>query len=404
MSVKPTPVLLGADLNCYNVARAFHEEYGVGSYAFGRYAIGATMNSKIIRFCAVKDFDNPETFENTLIDFAGEHSEEKLILIGCTDDYVALASLCADTLSRYYIIPYTNHGQLSALSDKAEFYKLCDEYSLPHPKTCVISKGEVLPELDFDYPVIVKPAVSASYWHSSFDGMKKVYIADNPERAREIISRIFESGYPDRIIIQDRIPGDDSKMYVLTCYSSKDGEVIMQSLGHVLLEEHTPKGLGNHAAIITEENEEICSKIKNFLEGIGYVGFSNFDIKYDERDKSLRIFEINCRQGRSNYYITAGGHNIARLVCDDYINGVKTADSGFREIYWRYIPDSVVMKYSDGATKEKIRRLKREKAAYSSMRYKPDLRLNPKRSLFVFLHEMNQKKKFRKFYKPEKQN
>ena len=38
MKEKITPVLLGADLNCYNVARAFHEEYGVVSYAFGRYA------------------------------------------------------------------------------------------------------------------------------------------------------------------------------------------------------------------------------------------------------------------------------------------------------------------------------------------------------------------------------
>ena len=34
--IKITPVLLGGDLNCYNVARAFHEKYGVCSYAFGR--------------------------------------------------------------------------------------------------------------------------------------------------------------------------------------------------------------------------------------------------------------------------------------------------------------------------------------------------------------------------------
>ena len=35
-NVKVTPVLMGADLNCYSVARAFHEAYGVNSYAFGR--------------------------------------------------------------------------------------------------------------------------------------------------------------------------------------------------------------------------------------------------------------------------------------------------------------------------------------------------------------------------------
>lgn len=34
------PVLIGADMNCYTLARAFHEAYGVRSYAFGRWAMG----------------------------------------------------------------------------------------------------------------------------------------------------------------------------------------------------------------------------------------------------------------------------------------------------------------------------------------------------------------------------
>ena len=42
------PVLLGADLNCYNIARAFHMRYGVKSYAFGRYAIAPTKYSTIV--------------------------------------------------------------------------------------------------------------------------------------------------------------------------------------------------------------------------------------------------------------------------------------------------------------------------------------------------------------------
>ena len=36
------PVLLGGDLNSYNVARAFHEKYGIKSHDFGRYSIGPT--------------------------------------------------------------------------------------------------------------------------------------------------------------------------------------------------------------------------------------------------------------------------------------------------------------------------------------------------------------------------
>ena len=64
MAIKkiPVPVIIGADLNCYNVARAFHEEYGVTSYAFGRYEIGATKASKFIKFVTVPSMDTDETF------------------------------------------------------------------------------------------------------------------------------------------------------------------------------------------------------------------------------------------------------------------------------------------------------------------------------------------------------
>ena len=102
-------------------------------------------------------------------------------------------------------------------------------------------------------------------------------------------------------------------MRVLTSYSDRNGKVKMMCLGHVLLEEHTPHGLGNHAVIITEPNEELMMRVKNLLEDLHYVGFSNFDIKYDRRDGKYRFFEINTRQGRSNYYVTGSGFNVANF-------------------------------------------------------------------------------------------
>ena len=35
-NIKIQPILCGGDLNCYSVARAYHEAYGVTSIAFGR--------------------------------------------------------------------------------------------------------------------------------------------------------------------------------------------------------------------------------------------------------------------------------------------------------------------------------------------------------------------------------
>jgi len=167
------------------------------------------------------------------------------------------------------------------------------------------------------------------------------------------------------------------------------------------LEEHTPKGLGNHCAIITERNDEIMQKMKKFLEEIHFVGYSNFDIKYDSRDGSYRAFEINVRQGRSNYYVTASGNNIAKQIVEDRIENKPFTETKFNsnEIYWRYVPDKVVYNYITDEQKAKVKSLIKAKKAYSSMRYKFDLKGNIKRFAFVNIHEHNHIKKFKTYYK-----
>ena len=93
------------------------------------------------------------------------------------------------------------------------------------------------------------------------------------------------------------IPGNDEYMRVLTSYSDKNGKVKMMCLGHVLLEEHTPHGLGNHAVIITEPNQELMKRVRNLLEDLHYVGFSNFDIKYDKTGRKVQVFRDQHKTG-----------------------------------------------------------------------------------------------------------
>ena len=57
--------------------------------------------------------------------------------------------------------------------------------------------------------------------------------------------------------------------------------------------QHQPHGVGNHACIITEPNDELMGGVRKLLEDLHFVGYSNFDVKYDERDGSFKFFDFN---------------------------------------------------------------------------------------------------------------
>ena len=410
MSQTIVPVLLGADLNCYNIARAFHMKYGVKSYAFARYAISATKYSRIVHFTCVPDIDTDSVMLDTLHRFADAHIGDRMVLFGCTDDYVAMIIRNREELSDF-VIPYPPKEMLTTVSKKAEFYEMCDKFGIPHPDTVVLTDkttaDALSPEkLGFSYPIIVKPSSSVDYWKHSFDGMKKVYTADSPERAAEIVNEIYSSGYPEKIILQEFIDGGDSQMRVFTCFSDEHGKVRAMCLGHTMLEEHTPKGLGNHAAIVTEpvSSLPIADKIKDMLEALGYTGFSNFDIKLREGTKDdFRVFEINLRQGRSNFYLTSAGLNVAYLANEVYESDGNDCNKVENVVFWHHIPKSTAYKYTeDKALVEKAKKLAREGREYSSVWYTPDMRFNPLRTLCVLEQLRRQKGKFKKYYPVKK--
>jgi D-aspartate ligase len=160
-------------------------------------------------------------------------------------------------------------------------------------------------------------------------------------------------------------------MYVLTAYCDQSAKVKMMCLGHVLLEEHTPKGIGNHVAILTEYHEELMMKVRSFLEAVGYTGFANFDIKFDERDGKFKIFEINLRQGRSNFYVTSSGANIATMFVSDATGAFGEDVMLMKEpSFWHTVPKKIIYSYiKDEETMASVKSLVKKGKSASSLFY-----------------------------------
>ena len=394
------PVLLGSDANVYGMARSFYMEYGVTSLAIGKGALAATANSRLVKMAVVEpNLEDDAVFVRTLTDFAKAHTGKTLVLVSCGDNYTGLMARARAALEPYYKFACPTPELVAELDTKEFFYKACERHGLSYPRTfgCTNENYKTV-ELPFPFPCIIKASNSVAYWNCKFPHKKKVFVAYSKEEFDAITAAIYSSSYQDNLVLQEYIPGDDNCMRVLNCYSGLDHKVKLMALGRPLLEEQTPEGIGNYAAIMNVRDDELMEKMKAFLEDVGWEGFSNFDMKYDARDGKYKLFEMNPRQGRSSFFVTASGYNLAKWLVEDVVEhkeqGLTIADAHH---LWMIAPAGIIKKYlKDEALLAEAKELMRQGKVSHQLFCKEDAGL--KRRIWYIKNQLNNYRKYKRYF------
>lgn len=388
------PVIIGIDVGAYSIARTFYEHYKVKSIIIGKYTYWMTNYSKITKTYAISSTKEDDLVK-CLRNLGQEYSNQKLILFGCSEDYVDIIIKNKNKLSKYYIIPMIDEQTLNKVVQKEGFYEICEKVKINYPKTIVVSKSTYQNiEVPFTFPVVGKVSNKASYQRVNFEGKMKVFIIKSTNELTAILQKLYTSGYDDDFIIQEYIEGPDANMRVLTCFCDQQSNVLFSSVGKVLLEEKGPDVTGNYSAIINTEDEKIVKAAERFLKETKYVGYANFDIKYDDKTQEFYFFEVNVRLGRSNYYMASGNTNYLAPLVDTFIYNKpqKSYTQKGCELY-RIIPFYLIKKYvKDKELLKEVKKLKRN----NPLDYKKDISL--KRKLYIYMAFINHIRKFRKYY------
>lgn len=397
------PVILGADITAYTLVRTFYEAYAVRPLVVNMSHTPVIETSALCEHVFVEDFEKTDVFVDALVRIGqtyGRDAGKKLVILGCGDWYVRMLVENKAALAEHFLIPYIDLDLYDQLVLKDRFYGILDELDIPYPRTVVYDcRTRELPDVShLGWPLVAKPASSALYHYAQFPGKKKVFILQDEAELHAMLDGLAQSSYDYTFLFQEFIPGDDANMRVLTCYSDRHGKVHFGSVGHTLLEEHVPSAIGNPCAIISTEQDELVHQAKRFLEHVGYTGFSNFDIKYDPRDGSFRFFEINVRLGRSNYYVTGAGHNVAEWIVRDLVREEPmqglTISRG--EHLFTFVPRYVIKTFvGDKALRDKALRLIKEGRWSDPQRYAADL--SPKRRAYLLAYAVNQARKFHRY-------
>jgi len=389
-------LILGTDMNAYTMARCYHELYNKKADIIGRGEIKATSLSKICNITYIEDFMEEKNFKKVLSKYGKKH--KRTLLIGTNDELIRLMAENSTYLKEWYEFNIPTLSIVNDFLNKDSFY---DTYShvLDIPKTYIYSCIEKKLEIDFLFPVVLKPGHGVNYFKNKFEGQNKVYKIETEEKLLEIIKVIEESGYKDTLIIQEFIPGDDSCLHDCIVYLNADGKMQLATFAQIGLQEHTKTGVGNCTLLVSGYSqygipEELIYKIKDFMESIHYTGFAEFDFKYDQRDKKFKLFEINPRQARCSYYLTASGHNLIKYLVDDlYLNKKKKFKIEKKQIVLSFVPKTVInSNLENKKLKDKINKLIKDKHFYDPLDYKKDNSL--KRKIYLFLRDINFIKKY----------
>ena len=393
------PVILGGDIGVYALGREFHEAFGVTSHALIEAPIKAIELSSIFEIETIDPMDEAAVAE-TICRIAAEHPEAKVVVTANTDAYIKVLERVAPQFPESVVCPMPPRDIAERVSDKIEFGKLCEEYGLDTPRAEIVELAgtEPIAPSELPFPVVAKPADSATYFHLHYEGFRKAYAIESQEELDELWARLRAAGYEGRFLVQVMIEGADTEMRCVTIYIDHRGKARMAACMQVLLQDHAPTMIGNYVALSAKPSPELWEPAAKMLADLGYRGFANFDIKHDRKTGRFVFLDCNPRAGRASYSVAAAGVNPMRVMVEDAVDGrsggLLVADDP--ALYTLVAPRFILRYLRDPELVEEVERLVDSRRVFDPQRYVAER--DARRAFYVEVTEANQARKFARYY------
>lgn len=231
----------------------------------------------------------PERFLEFLINYS-KNQDYKPVLFPSSDPYVEFIDKYFYELKEYYLFPMDRKGFWSEVMDKYTMSLLAQKFNVKVPET-INSKEENLVERvreEIGYPCIIKPMDSASFVRKY---RNKVFIIEKEEELIEKVKMCHNDDF--EILIQRIIPGPESNCYCYDAYLNQESKVTHWTTAYKIRQWPINFGASTYAKQkYIPELHDIC---KPFLEGIKFKGFSEIELKRDEKTGVIYLIEVNVR-------------------------------------------------------------------------------------------------------------
>jgi len=240
---------------------------------------------------------------------------ERAVLMPCTDTWATAVAALPPSVAVRFPSSIAPSDAIGALVDKACFAHTLRSLGLPHPRTIQVEKAgdlEALPP-EVLQDSFLKPTNSQAF------GRRFSVKAFRVKSLAEATARLLEVQQAGlSVMLQEYVPGPATAHYFVEGFIDRAGGVCAR-FGRRRLRIYPPE-FGNSSAAVSVPLSELgtaTEAVDRLLAALRYRGVFQAEVKYDHRDDTFKILEVNSRMHTWVEFQAACGVDFCALAYRD---------------------------------------------------------------------------------------
>ena len=296
MSTKLPALLLSTNMQALKVIRSLGRR-GIRVISLAD-EIGRWENSS--RYCETRIVGPIRNNDAQLMQYLVALAKEldcRPVLVPLLDRDVLFMSRHWDELNEHFLFLLPAPHTAADLVSKTGVRELARQAGVPQPKIYAARNLSDVQNLAgrITYPVLIKPVFSQAWWKPEIQSIvngKLVRVTSDAE-LMTMYAQLAQHD-PD-LTIEEEIPGPDRNLVYYVGYFDSDSQPLGSFVG--IKERVTPIHYGSASYVVSKYDQKIIAQSVDFMRKLRYRGHVGIEYKYDTRDDSYKLIEVNVRFG-----------------------------------------------------------------------------------------------------------
>jgi D-aspartate ligase len=234
------------------------------------------------------------------------------VLVATDDPSTALLAEHAKLLQTCFRFPVPPTGLVRSLADKRRLHEMCLAAGVSTPAAHFPDAASDLEAYASEgvFPVVVKRIATLTV--EDADSLDSVTVVRSAGGLRQIAADLDEALLPN-VMLQEYIPGGANSVWMFDGYFDGASSCLAGFTGRKI-RQHPPH-TGMASLGMGEHNPDLIAATERFMQAVGYRGIVDMGYRFDRRDGSYKLLDVNPRIGATfRLFVDREGTDVLRAM------------------------------------------------------------------------------------------